>query len=115
MKEYLLVFRHPADVTPRTDDPEAMAASMEKWTKWMNSIAEQGKLTAGQPLTMDGKLMKTKTNITDSPFIEGKEVLTGYLLIKASGYDEAVDISKGCPAFDENGSVEVREIAIMNM
>jgi hypothetical protein len=115
MKEYLLLFRNPVSegFTPPTQ--EQMAGVMEAWTKWMNDLAQQGKFTGGQPLTQDGKLMKTKTSITDAPFIEGKEVVNGYLLIKASGYDEAVELSKGCPAFDDGGTVEVREIAILDM
>jgi hypothetical protein len=46
----------------------------------------------------------------DGPFAEGKEVVGGYLLIRSNDLDEAVEISKGCPGYEFDGSVEVREI-----
>lgn len=115
MKEYLLIFRTPMKENMQPPSPEEMTSSMEDWKNWMGGLAQNGKFTAGQPLTMDGKMMRTQTNITDGPFVEGKEIVNGYLLIKAADYNEAVELSKGCPIFKDKGSVEVREIAIMNM
>jgi hypothetical protein len=51
--------------------------------------------------------------ITNGPYTEIKESVGGYSIVKAASYDEAVELSKGCPIFDAGGSVEVREIAIM--
>jgi hypothetical protein len=114
MKEYLLIFRaEPMDMSQRT--PEEQMGSMEQWKNWMGKLAQQGKFTGGQPLTQDGRFMRTKTKITDAPLIEGKEVVNGYLLIKANDYNEAVELSKDCPVFDGGGSVEVREIMLMEM
>jgi hypothetical protein len=113
MKEYLLLFRSPLNANNQPPSREEMAASMEQWNKWMSDIGE--KFVSGQPLSPDGKLMKTKTSVTDAPFAEGKEVLSGFFLVKAAGYDDAVELSKGCPIFESGGSVEVREIAIMDM
>lgn len=86
---------------------------MELWKNWMGGIAQQGKLVGGQPLMPGGRLM-SKTELTDAPFAEGKEVLNGYMIMKAKDYDEAVQLSKPCPIFESNGTVEVREIAKMD-
>ena len=43
------------------------------------------------------------------------QLVGGYLLVSASGMDEAVDLGKGCPIFDHEGSVEVRPIMEMQM
>jgi len=52
--------------------------------------------------------------VTDGPFAEGSEVVGGYLLVKASDFNEAAEMSKGCPIFEyEDGTVEVRQIAKM--
>jgi hypothetical protein len=88
---------------------------MELWKNWMGGMAQEGKFVAGQPLTQEGKHMKTRTSITDAPFAEAKEVVNGYIIIKASDYNEAVELSKGCPIFDDGGNLEVREIAVLNM
>jgi hypothetical protein len=48
--------------------------------------------------------------------MEGKEIVGGYLICKASTYDEAVEIANGCPLLEyEDGSVEVREIHELKM
>lgn len=48
--------------------------------------------------------------------MEGKEMVGGYLMCKANDYDEAVEISKGCPILEfEDGIVEVREIKELKM
>lgn len=114
MKEYLLIFR--SHTGAYTEAPDELARKMELWKNWIGGIAEQGKLTAGQPLTTDGKVMRSATNVTDAPFAEGKEVVNGYLLIKAADYNEACKLSVACPIFgDENGSLEIREINSMVM
>ena len=115
MKEYLLLFRSHNGAYETSTTPEELQASMEAWRGWMADIAKQGKLVAGQPLATDGRHMPAANKITDAPFAEGKEVVNGYLLIKAGDYDEACKIASACPIFgDSGGSVEVREIMVMD-
>ena len=38
----------------------------------------------------------------------------GYLIVHANDIHDAVEISKGCPILDEDGSVEVRPIQQRN-
>ena len=112
MKEDLLVFRAVEGANRR--ETASAAANMELWKNWIGSIAQQGKFLGGQPLQAGGRLMTTG-GVTDAPFAEGKEVLNGYVMINAADYDEAVSLSKGCPIFADNGSLEVREMAKMDM
>lgn len=112
MKEYLLVFRAVQGQVSRT--PEETAANMEEWKNWIGSIAQTGKFVGGQPLRPGGRLM-SNAGVTDAPFAEGKEVLNGYVMIKAADYSEAEQLSKGCPIFADNGTLEVREIATMDI
>jgi hypothetical protein len=37
----------------------------------------------------------------------------GYLLLSAANLDQAVELSRGCPIFEYDGSVEVRPIRQM--
>jgi hypothetical protein len=114
MKDFMFIFR---DTVQNTEayarmSPADMQADMEKWGVWMNDLAQQGKLIGGQPLFPAGKVVKgTVKKITDGPYIEGKDIVGGYLLIKAADFKDAVEISKGCPALNgPDSTVEVREI-----
>ena len=47
---------------------------------------------------------------TDGPFIETKEVLSGFYLLECEDLDDAVKVAAGIPAAWDNGAVEVRPI-----
>lgn len=110
MKEFLFIFRG-GEATDLQGSPEAMQQHMQKWISWMQKLAGEGKMVAGQPLTTDGKVLKGRNKkITDGPYAEGKELIGGYLLVKATDYAEAVEISKECPGLEVDGSVEIRQV-----
>lgn len=116
MKEYLFLFRGGDRQSMDPSAAEAQAV-MQKWMQWMGGLAAQGKLGPSQPLYDTGTQVKgTGKVVTDGPFMEGKEMVGGYLLCKADSYDEATEIAKGCPILDhESGIVEVREIREIKM
>jgi hypothetical protein len=60
-----------------------------------------------------GKVLKPNNVITDGPYMEIKEAIGGYSIVKAASLEEATELAKGCPIFNVGGSVEVREIAAM--
>lgn len=97
--------------------PEKWQAHMEKWAKWMGGLAEQGKLLGAQPLHSTGKtVMGTQKVVTDGPYLEGKEMVGGYLMCKADSLEQATEMAKGCPILEfEDGNVEVREIQPLSM
>jgi hypothetical protein len=111
MKEFLLLFRG-GDGRTLKQSPEKWQAHMQRWMAWMGELTKQGKFVAAQPLGAAGKqITGTKKVVTDGPYIEGKEIVGGYLICKAGNFDEAVEISRGCPILEfDNGIVEVREI-----
>jgi hypothetical protein len=113
MAEFLYLFRG-GDAERAALSPEAMQAHMGRWMSWMDGLGKQGKLTGGLPLGAEGKVVaKHGQAITDGPFTEGKEVVGGYLIVKANDLNEATEISKGCPLFEHNGTVEIRPLLSM--
>ena len=116
MKEFLFLFRG-GDTGMAQQSPEKWQAHMQKWMKWMGDLSTNGKLIGAQPLGQSGKTVKgTKKVVSDGPFMEGKEMVGGYLMCRVEGYDEAVAISKGCPILEfDDGIVEVREIQELKM
>ncbi len=116
MGEYLLLFRS-AEGEARRQSPDQWQEHMKEWAQWMGGLSKEGKFAGAQPLNTNGKVVTGKRKIvSDGPFMEGKEMVGGYLILKVNTYDEAVSIAKDCPilAFDD-GSVEVREIQEMMM
>lgn len=91
--------------------PEQIQAMTTRWMDWIKGIASQNKLTdRGNRLTTTGKVVKENNVVTNGPFIEIKEFIGGYSLVKSESYDDAVELAKGCPVFSVGGNVEVREI-----
>ena len=56
---------------------------------------------------------KKGQTVTDGPFLEGKEEVGGYILLSARDLQTAVELARGCPAREQNGTVEVRAIQQM--
>ncbi|WP_109300480.1 YciI family protein [Aquimarina sp. AU474] len=113
MKEFLLIIRGGHDISG-TRSPEEMQKHMQHWQQWMGGLAQDDKLVGGQPLMNEGKtLFERGKKIIDRPLAEGKELVGGYLLIKAESLDHAAEITKNCPGFEYGCSVEVREISPM--
>jgi hypothetical protein len=83
----------------------------KKWQDWVGGIASQGKfVNNGIRLSMEGKVLKAGGVITDGPFVEIKEKLGSFIIVKADSLEEATTLAHGCPAIDEGGSVEVRPV-----
>ena len=113
MAKYMYLFRG-GDAARAAISPEEMQVHMEKWKAWMGSLAQKEQLVDGLPLSGDGKQVVGKSAVVhDGPYAEGKEIVGGYLIVNAESLDEAVTISKGCPIFEHEGNVEVREIMSM--
>jgi hypothetical protein len=113
MKEFLLVFRNDYKSMPK-GSPEEMQAIMKQWMDWMGGIAAQNKLAdKGNRLGSEGKVVRPNNVVTDGPYTEIKELIGGYISVKAASYDEAVEMAKGCPILLVGGNVEVRDVATM--
>ncbi|RMA57047.1 YciI family protein [Ulvibacter antarcticus] len=112
MKDYLFIIRGGEDMSNMS--PENIQAHMKDWETWMGGLAQNGKLVGGEPLQKEAKTLTERgTKITDRPLAEGKEMVGGYIIVKADTLDEAAGLAKGCPGFDHDCSIEVREIAKM--
>jgi hypothetical protein len=109
MKNYLFIFRTDYSVPP-VGTPEQAAAMTKRWMDWIKGIAENGHLVdRGNRLNNTGKVVTSGGHITNGPFVEIKESIGGYTLIRATDYEEATKIAMGCPILTIGGHVEVRE------
>ena len=115
MKEFLLIFRMAPMLSEVTPSPEELQARMKPWQDWIGGLAAQNKLvTGGNRLEPgSGKVIRQNHVVTNGPFVETKESLAGYTIIKADSLDEATELCKGCPIFHMGGNIEVRAIVPM--
>ncbi len=108
MTEYLYLIRGG---NHKSMSPEQMQQHLTKWRTWIGNLTKDGIFREGQPLDDAGKSMRgKKAVVTDGPFAESKDYVNGYLIIKAASLAKATEIAKGCPVFEVDGVVEVREI-----
>ena len=108
MEDFVLLFRRPEPAGPQLSQAD-MQAAFKKWDNWFRGIAAQGKLNnLGIRLSQEGKVLKPGGIITDGPFVEIRELLNGFIVVKAENMEDAVTLAHGCPILDINGTVEIR-------
>jgi hypothetical protein len=113
MNEFLLIFRRDADFDAQLT-PAQMQEITKPWQDWMGGLAAQNKLAnSGARLDVDGKTVKPGNLVTNGPYVEVKEAIGGFVIIRAASLEEAAELSKNCPILATGGSVEVRQIVPM--
>jgi hypothetical protein len=77
-------------------------ASMAAWGAWF------GKL--GPAIVEPGNPFGASTSVSAAGSDRNADSkLTGYTVVKADSLDAAGELAKGCPVFDEGGSIDVYE------
>lgn len=116
MKEFLLLFRG-GDQERRQLSPEQIEAHLNRWQDWIRKLAEQNHFVSGQPLVSGGKVLQgTQKKLTDGPFMEGKEIVGGFVVLRAADMETALLLAQDCPNLEaESGLVEIREIGTLHI
>jgi len=90
--------------------PEEMQRRMEQWGIWTQKMIEAGVYVDGKGLLPNTKtLTAADEKAKDGPYLDLKESVGGYYIVKAKDIDAAVDIARDYPDFDLTGGVEIRE------
>jgi hypothetical protein len=117
MSEFVYLFRI-GDAAHREamGTPERAQQSMQGWMIWMRELEAKGHLKdRGQPLEGGGKVVRGKHKlVTDGPYTEAKDLVAGFIIVEARDIHQAVELSKGCPMFEGDGSVEIRPVMAPN-
>jgi hypothetical protein len=107
---YMLIFRGGA-VSRGDVSPSALQAHLEKWYAWSDELTRQGRRNLGTPLDNGGRAVRgTERVVTDGPYAESKDLVTGAMIVDAASLDDAVEVARGCPTYEFGGSVEVRPV-----
>lgn len=110
MPKYLCLQRSLPGAAPPAEKPsptemQAMYASFNAWReKFQTNLVDLG-----------GRLGVSRLALPeltpDGPLVEVKELVGGYMIVSAPGFEEALAIARGCPGLVRPGSaVEVIEI-----
>ena len=111
MNRFVFVFRGGA-VVHKELAPAELGAHLQKWMVWLGELDKKGQCEANGPrLESSGNTVRGRSKaVTDGPFAEAKDLVTGALPINAPTIEAATAIAKGCPIYEYDGSVEVRPI-----
>jgi len=86
--------------------PEEMRALAGQWYAWMQKFIASI-LPGGDGLERTGRLVKAGI-VTDGPYVEAKEIIASFSVIRADDYDAARAIARECPG---DYAVEIREMS----
>jgi len=111
VEKFLLLIRE--DVEKLKELPEIdFQACMNRMGLWVENLAENGNhVLAAEPLKTIGRYVSKENVLSDGPFIEAKEAISGYFIIQAENLEKAAALAQTCPQVLNNTSViEVRRI-----
>ena len=112
MKDYMMLFMG----TPYEEldlSPEELQERMGKWFAWGQKMEEAGILGGGNALHTPGRRVSGPDRVvSDGPFVESKELIGGYYIVKANSVEEVQEIAKDYPDYDLDGCVEIREVVV---
>ena len=100
MDRFLLVYRGAPD-----GSAESRQHDLQRWASWFDSLGDRvldrGSLSHAS-VDIDTRLAGPKSSSSS---------LTGYSVVAATDFNEAVALAQQCPIFDEHGSLEIAHLA----
>ena len=114
MSKFMYLFR-TSPTAYQSLSPEQMQQTLKKWMDWKDTLEKSGHIKQfGERLDGTGKVVRGKAKtVTDGPYIEVKDFIGGYMLVEAKDIDQAVELAKGCPVLESDGTVEIRPFVSM--
>jgi hypothetical protein len=112
MKSFVVMFQEPP-ATLIEMSPSDMQAVIARYSAWFDGLRASGHLGLGAKLKDDGgqHLRRSGNRViaSDGPFAEAKDIVSGFFILTAASYEDAVTRLADCPHFDF-GWTELREI-----
>lgn len=93
MRQFLLLLRGKKELDY---SPEELQKRIEEYRKWVDDIKEF--YVADNRLEREGAHIKSKDSIkTDGPFLEAKEIIAGFVVLKAASLEDAKNLALTSP------------------
>jgi hypothetical protein len=103
MAKYILIYKNNSPSNMSALPKEQVIKMMEAWGEWLGSM--------GSSLVDKGEAFQsTGKSITADGVVEADNLLTGYSVVEAKDFDEALGLAQNNPAvLGRGGTVEVYE------
>ena len=114
MANFMYLFRSNPTAY-RSMSPEQMQLTVKKWSDWRDTLGKNGHIKQlGERLEGTGKVVRGKEKtVTDGPYVEVKDFIQGFMIVDASDSEQALELAKGCPILESDGTVEIRPFVSM--
>ena len=110
MKRFLLLIREDIARLQSLSESE-IQNEIAIMTGWVEDLTKSGNFIQGDPLDTSIRMATKNKIISDGPFIEAREAVTGFTLIKADNIDQAAELAMACPSVQDGKiKIEVRPI-----
>jgi hypothetical protein len=110
MERFLIIVREDLKRIGRLTTEERFSEGPDM-SDWVKSLAESGNYIGGEPLAITGRYVTQNEVLSDGPFIEAKEGISGFDIILAENINQAVAIAQSCPMVMSGFAIrEVRPI-----
>ena len=107
---FISIFSHePTNRPPTEAEMAAMGKLVEEGMKAGWLLATEG-VNFGDASVRVHKSTSGKVTVTDGPFVETKEVLGGYALLKAASKDEVVELTRSFLNAVGQGTCEIHQL-----
>jgi hypothetical protein len=103
-KTQFLLLLHESPQQPARSDRE-LAAIVDEYRQWARRLAAAGRLAAAEKLRDDGGRW-----VETTPGVRTDDVVSGFFLIHARDYDDALRIARDSPHVRYGGRIEIRAI-----
>ncbi|HEU4727358.1 MAG TPA: YciI family protein [Kofleriaceae bacterium] len=113
MPKFMFIFRGGGYATPGLLSPSDLQQHLARWNAWSNALLAAGRLAGAHALEHPptGATVRGRDRVvTDGPYAESKDLVSGTLIVEAASLDEATRLAHDCPIFEFDGSVEVRPV-----
>ncbi|HEY2349699.1 MAG TPA: YciI family protein, partial [Puia sp.] len=96
MEKFLLIIREDLIKLKKWSEEERYDG-IRKMDMWVKTLVQKSSYISGDALHIKGGYVSKDHVLSDGPFIESKEGISGFIFIEAEDLKDAVSIAHSCP------------------
>jgi|SRR5579859_1617672 len=110
MEKFLFIIREDLSRLSQLNEEERYDPIREM-DVWVKALVKKGNYAGGDALQIKGGYVSKGNVLSDGPFIEAKEGISGFIFMEANDLEDAVSIAQTCPLVQSDRmAIEVRPL-----